>query len=359
MTCHRSPGNSTRPGCGRPRSPAPAAPHLAAWGRRAVTALCLVTLVLSAAGCGRADGWVAPRLGARRRPRSLGALFTAPPAPAPGPLPWMPDTGTATPTPSPSPSPSPCPAKIAGFSCLMAQRIRQAERYAAGRPGTIGIVLHNRQTGATWRNRYAHTDFPAASTIKLAMVADVMLRADAGQISLDGYDWNLIYNILHESSDIAGDGLWFAFEDGSFLGRIERMGMRTASFTQSQPYWGYMDCSAQDLDNLMNFVLDKMPARNRDYIVDHLRRVATIEQWGVWGAGRALKAGNKDGWEDDGGVWITNTVGFAGPHERYTLAIMDDLGGGTFHGGSNTLTQISSLLFRGHHAPQPRAQATP
>jgi hypothetical protein len=354
MTLHGSPGNSTRPGSRQPRSPAPAVPLLAAWWRRAVTALCLLTLVLSAAGCGRADARV---MGARRRPRSLGALFTARPAPAPGPLPWLPDT---QPTPTPSPSPPPCPVKIAGFSCLMAMRIRQAERYAAGRPGTIGIVLHNRLTGATWRNRYARTDFPAASTIKLAMVADVMLRADQGQLSLGPYDWNLIYNILHESSDTAGDALWFAFEDASFLGRIQAFGMRTASFSQSPAYWGYMYCSAQDLDNLMNFILGKMPARNRDYIVDHLRRVATIEQWGVWGAGRADKPGNKDGWEDDGDVWITNTVGFAGPHERYTLAIMDDLGGGeTFHDGSNTLTQIAGLLFRGHHAPQPVAEATP
>ena len=57
---------------------------------------------------------------------------------------------------------------------------------------------------------------------------------------------------------------------------------------------------------------------------------------------------------------ITNTVGFAGPRERYTLAIMYALSGGeTFHEGSNALTQISALLFHGHHAPQPLAEATP
>jgi len=32
---------------------------------------------------------------------------------------------------------------------------------------------------------------------------------------------------------------------------------------------------------------------------------------------------------------------------------------GTFHDGPNTLTRIASLLFRGRHAPQPRAVATP
>ena len=326
------------------------------WGRRAVTALCLLTLVAGATGCGRIDARALARPGFRRRPRALGSLFTALPQPSPGPVPWIPSSQT----PTPRPLPPPCPVKIAGFSCVMAERIHQAERYAATRPGTIGIVLHNRATGGTWRNANAHTDFPAASTIKLAMVADVMLRNDAGQISLGPYDWNLIYNILHESSDTAGDGLWFAFEDASFLGRIQAFGMRTASFSQSPAYWGYMYCSPQDLDNLMNFILGKMPPRNRDYIVDHLRRVATIQQWGVWGAGREDKPGNKDGWEDNGDVWITNTVGFAGPHERYTLAIMYDVGAGeTFHEGSNALTQISSLLFRGHHAPQPVAEATP
>ena len=43
------------------------------------------------------------------------------------------------------------------------------------------------------------------------------------------------------------------------------------------------------------------------------------------GAGPENHPGNKNGWEDDSGTWITNTVGFAGPHARYTLAIMYDM----------------------------------
>ena len=352
MICNISEGKT---GLNGQDPPTGAAPHLAVRCRRATSVLCLLALLLVAAGCARADARATRGPGIRRRAGSLGVLFTASPAPSPGPLPWLP-----VPQPTLRPSPPPCPVQFRGFSCLMSERIRQAERYAASRPGTIGIVLHNRLSGATWRNRFARMDFPAASTIKLAMVADVMLRNDDGQIALGPYDWNLIYNILHESSDTAGDALWFAFEDGSFVDRIRQFGMRSTTFSSSTAYWGYMYTSPADLDNLMNFILNKMPARNRDYIVGHLRHVATIQQWGVWGAGREDRPGNKDGWEDNGDVWITNTVGFAGPRERYTLAIMDDVGGGeTFHDGSNTLTQISSLLFSGHHAPQPRAVATP
>jgi hypothetical protein len=305
--------------------------------RPAMSALCLLALVLTAAGCSRADARASGQ-GAPRPSSSLGSAGT----------------------PSPSPSPSPCPVRVIhGFSCLMTEHIHQAERYAAHRAGTIGIVLHNREDGATWRNKFALTEFPAASTFKLAMITDILLRADAGQITLDADDWSLIYNALHESSDTAATALWNEFENGSLLGRIQAFGMRHAYFTSSPPIWGFVYCTPVDLDHLMNYVLAKVPDRSRDYIVSHLRHVATIQQWGVWGAGRVNHAGNKDGWEDDGGVWITNTVGFAGPHEQYTLAIMDNLGGGTFHEGSNTLTQISALLFRGHHAPQPRAVATP
>ncbi|HEY5989545.1 MAG TPA: tat pathway signal sequence, partial [Streptosporangiaceae bacterium] len=210
-----------------------------------------------------------------------------------------------------------------GFSCVMGQRIRKVERYIAGQPGQIGILLHDRKTGVTWGNANADTDFPAASTVKLAMITDLLLRRRDGAISLGSYDFELIDSVLTASSDTAADQLWFSFEDAGFLQRIQRFGMRTASFTSSA-YWGFMYCSARDLDGLMNYVLSDIPPGDRDFITRRLRHVSAIQQWGVWGAGQNNHPGNKDGWEDDGGVWIVDTVGFAGPHARYTLAIMDD-----------------------------------
>jgi hypothetical protein len=185
MICNIPQGKTGPHGRG---SPAGVAPQLAVWCRRAVPVLCLVALTLAAAGCAGAPA----RQGGRRHTSSLGSVATTPPAP--------------------SPSPTPCPVRlIHGFSCLMTERIHHAERYAADQAGTIGIVLHNRQDGATWRNKFAHTEFPAASTIKLAMVTDIMLRADAGQITLGPGDWSLIYNALHESSDTAATALWNQF----------------------------------------------------------------------------------------------------------------------------------------------------
>jgi hypothetical protein len=294
--------------------------------------------MLAATGCGSV------RAGTSARP--------VPRQPAYGPVP----------VPQPQLTPrltAPCGAP-GEFTCRIWQRIGLVKRYLAGQPGEIGIELHDRDTGATWGNKDADTDFPAASTIKLAMAADLMQRQHAGTLTLSPADWSLMSEMLYDSDDAAADELWPQYFNGSFLQQIRRFGMRSAFFTSSTPYWGFMYCSPHDLVNLMDFILDRLPARDRDFIVYRMRRVGPIERWGVWGAGRANHPGVKDGWENEGSVWVTDTVGFAGPRARYTLAIMDNLGGaGSFHQGSTTLTEAASLLFRGRLGPAPTAVATP
>ncbi|MGH3430692.1 MAG: tat pathway signal sequence, partial [Mycobacteriales bacterium] len=103
---------------------------------------------------------------------------------------------------------------------------------------------------------------------------------------------------------------------------------------------------------LMTYALDRLPAKDRTYLVREMRSVDANQQWGVWGVGPAARPGNKNGWdvESKTGVWITNTVGFVGPGERFTLSIMNYTnvvhnGYGT---GKETTTTISSTLFHGY-----------
>src|SRR5215469_5655328 len=63
-----------------------------------------------------------------------------------------------------------CVPALDAFSCAMQHRISEVERYLAHQPGEIGVELHDRDTGASWGNKDADTDFPAASTIKLAII---------------------------------------------------------------------------------------------------------------------------------------------------------------------------------------------
>ncbi len=279
---------------------------------------------------------------------------------------------TSAPAPSPTPSPSPtCDTTVAsGFPCAMRDRILVVKHYLRRLPGTIGIVLHDRTTGATWHNANAGTLTPAASTIKLAMMTDILLRNRAGQIHLTPGDRAAMFQALYTSNDDDATYLWNRYEDASFMDRVRAFGMKNTRFTNSA-FWGNVDTTARDLDNLINYVLTKTPPHIRGYLVHRLQHVSAIDQqWGVWGAGPAMDPGNKDGWEQDPGgygVWITNTVGFAGPNQEYTLAITYNMGsfgenGNTgFKFGTNKLTQIAAMLFQGHHtgAPHPLASAVP
>ena len=56
--------------------------------------------------------------------------------------------------PSPSPTPT-CTGIAPRFSCRMQQRITAVEKYLVGSPGSIGVVLDDRATGAIWRNANA------------------------------------------------------------------------------------------------------------------------------------------------------------------------------------------------------------
>jgi len=277
---------------------------------------------------------------------------------------------SASPSPSPSPSPTPTPRPCArnapGFSCTMRNRIRAVRRYLRQLPGSIGIVIDDRATGAVWQNANATVAYPAASTMKLAMMTDLLLRNQDGNISLTSTDMAEMYQALYTSNDDDANALWDKYEDSSFLSRVQAFGMTGATFAGAVN-WGFMYCSARDLDNLMNYVLGDTPASVRDYLVYRLQHVSAIDQqWGVWGAGSQNEPGNKDGWEYDP-PWITNTVGFAGPDQRYTVAIMYNLegygneGDTGFDYGTNVLTQISSILFQGHDTtpPTPQASAVP
>jgi len=78
------------------------------------------------------------------------------------------------------------------------------------------------------------------------------------------------------------------------------------------------------------------------------------------GGGSPQPAGNQNGWVSINGIWTVNTVGFAGRQARYTLALMNHLGGEAgFRAGTNTLTQVAAILFQGHQIPAPDVSATP
>lgn len=246
-----------------------------------------------------------------------------------------------------------CPYPQSGFDCSFQQRFVAVQAYLATRPGTVGIVVRDRQTGAVWRNQYADTMVWTASTIKLAMTIDLFRRDRAGTISLTSNDRALIQEMLHSSDDNAADALWAKYSGSdhmTFNNDFPAFGMTSLSpksgYTNVFPYWGFQKCTPNDLDRLVNYLLSQVPSNTRDYIVNELENVDADQQWGVWGAGPAAQPGNKDGWSLEDTGWVMNSVGWVGPNQRYTLAVMNSLNGkGGYDDGRTTDSRVAELLF--------------
>jgi hypothetical protein len=301
---------------------------------RCVRLFLTAAVILSLAGCG----------GTAATP--VARSSTAPTSTMPAP-----PATTAPPSTTPH-----CPEVQTGFDCAWQQRFAEVNAYVAARPGSVGIVLRDRQTGAVWRNAAADTPVWTASTIKLAMTVNLFERDRAGTITLSGSDRALIQAMLHSSDDDAADTLWFKYAGADHLAfntAFVRYGMTSLQpqrgYSRFFPYWGFQKCTPGDLDHLINYVLTRVPADTRDYIVGQLQAVDPDQQWGVWAAGPQAAPGNKDGWSEEDTGWVMNSVGFAGPGQRYTVAIMNSLNGrGGYDDGRTTDSHIAELLFQGH-----------
>ncbi len=238
-------------------------------------------------------------------------------------------------------------------ACDAQQRIATADAYLATRPGTVGYVLRDRKTGAVYRNSHAGDMVWTASTIKLGMVVDLFARQSAGLLRLTDNDIALMGKMLHTSDNDAADTLWTRYggpDHTIFNNDFPHFGMTRVQpqrgFGDMFPYWGFQKSTTDDLDQMVNYMLTRLRPNETAWIVGAMQNVDPIQQWGVWGAGPNMAPGNKDGWSDEQGGWVTNTVGFAGPGQRFTLAVMNALNGaGGNADGQATTTRLSQILL--------------
>lgn len=244
-------------------------------------------------------------------------------------------------------------AECAATGCDLRSRIAAADSYLASRPGTVGYVLRDRVAGARYANANANAMIWTASTIKLAMVVDLLSRERAGALRLSGNDRQLMVNMLRSSDNDAADALWTRYggpDHKAFNAGFPRYGMTDLrpqpGFGDIFPYWGFQKSTTNDLDRLMNYTLTQLNPADASAVVSEMQKVGGEQQWGVWGAGPAMSPGNKNGWSEEQGGWVINSVGFAGPNQRYTLAIMNGLNGqGGYDDGVATTTRLSQILL--------------
>ncbi|MFE6921508.1 tat pathway signal sequence [Nocardia sp. NPDC057663] len=244
---------------------------------------------------------------------------------------------------------------LPGFDNDMSSRIARVNAYLAGRPGVAGYVLRDRQTGGIYASEHAENQVWTASTIKLAIAADLLNRARVGAIGLAPEDRTNIEAMLATSNDAATNVLWnkfIGFDRMAYNNAFRAYGMVSLipqpTMSAMFPDWSFQKCTAADLDRLMNTILDTMHPDDLAYLLDRMRTVDSNQHWGVWGAGSRMRPGLKNGWSAEADGWVVNSVGVAGNGERYTLAIMNALGAeGGYTEGAETDTKVAELLLAG------------
>jgi hypothetical protein len=254
------------------------------------------------------------------------------------------------------PSPSGC-GDDSGWNCTQQQRFAAAGAYISRNvsgEGYLSVVFTDRQTGKTWRFGPTRNEGWTASTIKLAIATDLLYQQRAHQLTLTAADQHDMGAMLNYSDNDASDRLWAKFGGDGMLARFrDQYGMTGLRFVPgftTGTYWGFVKCTTDDLAALMNYVVTQVNPADQAYLVGALRGVAPNQQWGVWAAGHAERPGNKGGWSYEadhyGEHWVTNTVGFAGPGERYLIAVMYQVDPrGTLADGVHTVSDVVALLF--------------
>ncbi len=243
------------------------------------------------------------------------------------------------------------------WSCTQQQRFTAAGTYISRHvtgEGYLSVVFTDRRTGQTWRFGPTQHEGWTASTIKLAIATDLLNRQRTGRLTLTAADRHDMATMLNFSDEAASDRLWAKFGGDDMLARFrDQFAMTGLHFVPgftTRTYWGFVKCTTDDLAALMNYIFAQADQTDRSYLISALRGVAANQHWGVWAAGPAQQPGNKDGWSDEtdpyGKHWVTNTVGFAGPRERYQVAVMYQVSpSGTLADGVHTVSDVVALLF--------------
>jgi hypothetical protein len=165
------------------------------------------------------------------------------------------------------------------WSSRRTRRRRRPRRGVPGADGHLAVVVIDRERGATWTAGDAQRPGRTASTIKLAIAADLLARDRSGSIALSGGDHHDIATMLNSADEAASDRLWRAYGGDGTLDRFRTdYGMPTLAFvpgfTRGTP-WGLLTTSTTDLAAPTRHVLDGSysgaDARDRTQLVAAMR----------------------------------------------------------------------------------------
>lgn len=173
----------------------------------------------------------------------------------------------ATSSPPAASTPPEVPAKTA---------VSAAQNAAA--PSTeLGVAVLDRATGKIATGTRGDEPFYTASVSKVVVAVDILHRRRSTGLAVSDEDLDLIRRALGPSDDNAMNVLWTQFDGPGAAARVSaRLGLRTTSAPEDPTQWGQMSTSAADMVRVFRYVLEGMPAEDRDLLVTSMAAAPAV-----------------------------------------------------------------------------------
>jgi hypothetical protein len=232
----------------------------------------------------------------------------------------------ATPAPPPAPEPPPVQRGLAQAAVTAAE--------AQASSGTqLGVAVLDRTTGELAVGSRGHEPFYTASLSKLIVIVDVLDRRRTEGLSVSDADLQLFARALGPSDDSAMSALWEKFDGAGAPARVsKRLGLEGTSAPRRFGQWGEVEVTPADYATLWKYVLDDMPAADRDLLLSDMKAAPSTAKDGfdqafgllspeIRGDGEASVA--KQGWMCCfSGQYYLHSAGVLEPEERFVVVLL-------------------------------------
>jgi len=224
------------------------------------------------------------------------------------------------------------------------QRIRQADRFLAGRGGSASFALIDERGRMHGHGR--SVQYSSASLVKAMLLVAYLDRKQVRGRGLRRSERRLLGPMVRVSDNDAASAVYARVgADGlTLLAHRARMRRFVAS-----PVWGGCQVTARDQARFFLRIRALLPKLHRKYALGLLRRIDASQRWGIPPAvPRGWDPYFKGGWfRDDDGWRVHQAALLRRGGRRIALAVLTR-GSPSLEYGAATITGVTSRLLRGY-----------
>ncbi len=215
----------------------------------------------------------------------------------------------------------------------LAQAAVNAAEERATSATQLGVAVLDRTTGELAANGLGHERFYTASLAKLIVIVDVLDRHRTEGLQVTDADRQLFARALGPSDDSAMNALWERFDGAGAVARVsDRLGLEGTAAPRRTGRWGEVEVTAADYAALWRYVLDDMPADDRELLISDLAAAPSTakdrfdQAFGLLSSdvrGDGSGAVAKQGWMCCfSGQYYLHSAGAVGPEKRFLVVLL-------------------------------------